>query len=110
MEKKTTQQEKLEMVFAAVDKLKQDLNKATQITKEGKVLSMISAGYAITWAIVNKKLVRHVYGENESLMPADELYSHFFPEAGSILYRIGLNGGEQIRGYIFLMNIKKEAK
>jgi len=104
MEKKT-KQEKL-----TVDRLKQDLNKATQITKEGKVLGLMSAGYAVVWAIVNKKLVRHVYGENESFMPADEFYSHFFPEAKSILYRIGLNGGEQIRGYIFLMNIKKEAK
>lgn len=63
--------EKHEMVFAAVDKLKQDLNKATQITKEGKVLSMISAGYAITWAIVNKKLVRHVWANAKSLLLTD---------------------------------------
>lgn len=106
-EAKRSRQEKLEAVFNTVDKLKSDLSKATKITKTGKVLGLEVDGYAVAWAIVYGKLGRQVYGESENFIEADEFMTSFFPDAGTVLYRIGMKG-EMIRGYIFLMNVKKE--
>ncbi len=39
------------------------------------------------------------------LTGASDFYVHYFPETHSILYRIELNKKEQIRGYLFLVNL-----
>jgi len=39
------------------------------------------------------------------LEEASDFYVHYFPESNSILYRIEMNKREQIRGYLFLMNM-----
>jgi len=39
------------------------------------------------------------------LEEVSDFYVTFFPDANSVLYRIEVNKKEQIRGYIFLLNL-----
>ena len=111
---KQKQRERLEEIFYTVNAIKQDLHKATRIKIEVvKHLLTITSYVSET---CSKKIEWRFDPKNRSLERAGKLMIldvtdfmvQYFPEANSVLYRIELDGKEQIRGYIFLMNMKKE--
>ena len=101
------QTERLKAIFNCIDSLKADLNK----TNSFKVLKSKPGFKAndIKWSWNSNKLFR-----NKELVLSDvtDFNVSFFPDAGSVLYRIELQKKDQIRGYIFLNNFnpKKEVK
>ena len=101
------QQERLEKVFAVVDQIKTDLGRAWGIrVNDSKKGMEIAGGKKITWWQFDGV---HLFREREVIgLPVTDFSVTYFPESNSVLYRIELDGKEQIRGYIFLMNMKKE--
>ena len=109
---KQKQRERLEEIFYTVDAIKADLNKATGIQIAKHLLTITS----YVSETCSKKIEWRFDPKNRSLERAGKLMIldvtdfmvQYFPEANSVLYRIELDGKEQIRGYIFLMNMKRE--
>jgi hypothetical protein len=101
MTPKNMQTERLGAIFNCIDSLKADLNKA----KSFKVLKR-TPGFkanAIKWSWNTDKLFRN----NELVLDdVTDFRVSFFPDANSVLYRIEMQKKDQIRGYIFLHNLK----
>jgi hypothetical protein len=108
-------QARLEEIFYAVDLLKSDLNKVCDSVKISQDRNHITLDEKVAYAFDKKhlQLERRTPRHAKNLFLLQEVTDFqvtFFPEANSILYRIEINGKEQIRGYIFLLKYanKKE--
>jgi hypothetical protein len=120
---KLSQQERLEAVFHAVDTIKSDLNKCglgAPDKEKSNCFSNEPQGFSCKHFREDKTiktsyrynpqeqtLERQVNkGEISTLLgEVSDFYVTYFPDANSVLYRIEVNKKEQIRGYIFLLNL-----
>ena len=109
----------LERLFMAVDIIKSDLNLCGKGLPQSKrpVFQCGSDYFSVrfktkqTQTILyrfdpeRKVLTRQVNRQREEtfLEGVTDFYITHFPESRSVLYRIEVNGKEQIRGYIFLV-------
>jgi hypothetical protein len=99
---KTSEKERMKDLFNVIDWLKADLNKA-------KKFESVSDGLVAgenRWTFLNGTLRRNNKKISGRLIVTD-FYHQYFPDAGTVLYRIELKHAEQIRGYIFLKGMAK---
>ena len=114
-------QQRLETLFRAVDQIKSDLTSCGKGMPESK-RPLIESGPDYFSVRYKKKKVRKVeyrfdqeqkkltrrVNRNKAETVLDgvtDFYINYFQESKSVLYRIEMNGKEQIRGYIFLINM-----
>lgn len=103
---KEKQQQRLEEIFDTVDKIKIDLNKTTGIDVVDQFgMTLIIGEEKIRWNFNPEDCFIERQGKL-MILDVTDFKVTFFPEAKSVLYRIKLDGKEQIRGYIFLQNLE----
>ncbi len=114
-------QQRLETLFRAVDLIKSDLTKCGKGLPESRkpVFECGSDYFTVRFKektvqtilyrfdLERKVLTRQVNRKRtETVLDCvSDFYITFFPESKSVLYRIEVNGRENIRGYIFLVNM-----
>jgi hypothetical protein len=123
VERKTEKSQHLERLFHAVDTIKSDLTKCGKGLPESK-RPLFESGTDYFSVRFKRKTVQKVEyrfdPEQRTLSrrvnrqkvetildQVTDFYITFFPESRSVLYRIEMNGRENIRGYIFLVNMTK---
>lgn len=100
----SARQATLERFFEVVDLIKDDLNQATSVgIRNNRWLMLNVKSRPVFWLLCDGQLIRN----GLTMIAAKEFFVSHFPDANSVLYRIGLENGEQIRGYIFLTNVVK---
>ena len=97
-----------------------EYNEIAAVTKSGiETAHPLQNDYPSQSVIIPIKRIEYkLYGDQRSLKRkvdrghfqplidgVTDFYIDFFPESNSVLYRLEVNGKEQIRGYIFLINM-----
>ena len=118
-----SQQERLEAIFRTVDTIKADLNKCglgAPAEVKSNCFSNEPQGFSCKHFLEDKPIktsYRYFPDQRTLKRKADggdfqplleevsDFYVTYFPDANSVLYRIVVNKKEQIRGYIFLLNL-----
>ena len=119
----TSQQERLEAIFHTVDTIKSDLNKCglgAPDEAKSNCFSNEPQGFSCKHFLEDKPIkTSYRYNPKEQTLErqvnkgkistllgeVSDFYVTYFPDANSVLYRIEVNKKEQIRGYIFLLNL-----
>jgi hypothetical protein len=114
-------QQRLERLFQAVDQIKSDLTMCGKGLPESKrpLFECGSDFFSVRFKRKSVQTILYLFDPEEKTLSrrinpkrsetilegVTDFYVIHFPESRSVLYRIEVNGRENIRGYIFMVNL-----